>query len=255
MSHKCVSDEQVASDVEQYGLSVMLVEEGEECPRFAYSVGLYHNFNHPEIVVFGLNLQVAGRVINELARRIKAGRPCQIGKKYRGLLEGYSCLFREVSQGCYSEYFGYALSFYNGPNFSALQLVWPDKQRRWPWDLDFNPSWISLQPLLEHWPEEKVKSHWVFAGPRNLGVFTTTRVLKDGFPILQVFHDQDGDWQFLCGLTNKNSHVKLVCLKDVVELDASVNELADLPAGWHASREHKDAAWRREPLDQQPEES
>ena len=57
MTHECVSDEAVAADVEKYGLSVMLVSEDDECPKFGYSIGLYRNFNHPEIIVFGLCLK------------------------------------------------------------------------------------------------------------------------------------------------------------------------------------------------------
>jgi hypothetical protein len=49
MTHECVSDEAVAADVEKYGLSVMLVSKDDECPKFGYSIGLYRNFDHPEL--------------------------------------------------------------------------------------------------------------------------------------------------------------------------------------------------------------
>jgi hypothetical protein len=254
MGHECASDEQVAADVERYGLCVMLIKEGDEGPKFAYSVGLYHNYDHPEIIVFGLNHDVAHWVINELARRIKAGRRCQIGQQYRGLLEGYSCVFREVPKACYPDYFGYAMSFYRGDDFPALQLVWPDKQHRWPWEDDFNPHWIWQQPLLERWPGVKAKSRWKFSEPRNLGVFTTVPVLHHGLPILHVVHEEDGDWEFLCGTTVEPDQIKLVCLKDVAELDPSVNDLADLPPGWRAWRESQGASWQRELLSGSAEE-
>ena len=136
--------------------------------------------------------------------------------------------------------------FYDGDDFPALQLVWPDKENKWPWEIDFNHSWIWHQPLLEHWPDEKTKSHWVFDEPRNLGVFTITRVLHENHPILLVCHDDDGDWQFLCGATDAPEQCKLIYLKDIVELDPSVNEVADLPLDWRAWRENVDAEWRRE---------
>jgi hypothetical protein len=247
MKHECVSDEQVASDVKQYGLSVMLIKEGENCPKFAYSVGLYHNFNHPEIIVFGLEHEIAGWVINEIGRRVKAGNHYEPGRKCRGLLEGYSCMFRQVPKGCYPEYFGYAMGFYKSGDFPVLQLVWPDKQRRWPWDDDFNPAWIWQQPLLENWPEEKMKSNWVFNKPRNPGVFTTRRVMEEGLPILDVFHNENGDWQFLCGTTTDVEQACLVCLNDIVQLDSTVNGIADLPRGWQAWRSKPGEEWRREP--------
>jgi hypothetical protein len=106
--------------------------------------------------------------------------------------------------------------------------------------------------LLEHWPEEKTKSHWVFDGPRNLGVFTTTRILHENYPILLVCHDDDGDWQFLCGTTDAPDHCRLACLIDMVERDPSVNDISDLPLGWRAWRERVGAEWNREA--QPPEE-
>ena len=133
MTHECAADENIVADVKEYGVSVMLVEAGEEGPKFGYSIGLYQTYKHPEVIVFGLNPEVTHWVINELARRIKAGRRCEVGKKYRGLLEGYGCMFRAVPKECYPDYFGSALAFYPGNDFPAWQLVWPDKQRRFPW--------------------------------------------------------------------------------------------------------------------------
>jgi hypothetical protein len=42
-----------------YGWHVVKILEKHETPGWAFSVGLYKNFNHPEIVVFGLNDEVA----------------------------------------------------------------------------------------------------------------------------------------------------------------------------------------------------
>jgi hypothetical protein len=70
--------------------------------------------------------------------------------------------------------------------------------------------------------------------------------------ILLVCHDDDGDWQFLCGTTDAPDHCRLVCLKDMVERDPSVNDIADLAPGWRAWRERVGAEWNREA--QAPEE-
>jgi hypothetical protein len=246
----CASDEKIAADVEKHGLSVMLVAAEEDAPRFAYSIGLWRSFNHPEILVFGLNEQVAGNVLNELASRIRAGGRCETGRDYEGLLEGYNCVFRDVPRNCYPEYFGYAMHFYQTNDFPALQLVWPDKAHRWPWDIEFEPSWIWQQPLLEHWPEEKTKNRWVFNEYRNLGVITTTKVLKENHPILLAAHEVDGDWQFLCGTTTEEQDLHLVCLNEIVQRDPSVNLLADLPEGWCAWRDTVRDEWQREPLEE-----
>src|SRR5262245_917710 len=117
MDHECPPIESVIADIEKFDLAVMLINEDEEGPRFAYSIGLYHSFKHPEIIVFGLQHEVAHWIINELAQRIKAGKRCEVGKEYTGLLEGYNCVFRLAPQGCYRDYFGYATDFYDGDDF------------------------------------------------------------------------------------------------------------------------------------------
>jgi hypothetical protein len=251
MDHECPPIESliatIDADIKKYDLSLMFISEEEEDPCFTYSIGLYHSFKHPEVVVFGLDHELAGEIINDLARRIKAGERYEVGKEYAGLLEGYNCIFREAPKDCYHEYFGYATAFYKGVDFPVLQLIWPDKENKWPWEIDFNHRWIWSQPLLEHWPDEKTKSGWVFDEPRNLEVFTTTRVIDENHPILLVCHDDDGDWQFLCGTTDAPEDCKLICLKDLVEIDPSVNDIADLTPGWRAWRENAGSEWLREP--------
>src|SRR5262245_18256936 len=79
MDHECPPIESVIADIEKYDLSVMLINEDEDFLLFAYSVGQYHTFKHPEILVFGLESEVAHWIINELARRIKDGeRFCRL---------------------------------------------------------------------------------------------------------------------------------------------------------------------------------
>jgi hypothetical protein len=77
-----------------------------------------------------------------------------------------------------------------------------------------------------------------FAEPENVAVFTTVRVLDEAYPILLVTHDEeDGAWQFLCGTTNADEHLRIVALSEIVDLDDSVSEIATLPLGWRATRD------------------
>ncbi len=88
---------------------------------------------------------------------------------------------------------------------------------------------------------------WPFDQPRNCAVITLRQILFDGAPILHVTHDEDDHgWQFL-GL--EDADVKqgaVACLLDIVKLDPSVLDVADLPVGWHAWRQSKLSPWRRE---------
>jgi len=92
---------------------------------------------------------------------------------------------------------------------------------------------------------------WAFPVPPDTLVFTTQPVL-DGTPIRDVHHDQDGDWQLLCGTTLAVEDARLVHLGHMVEITPSVAVLADLPRGWSASRceepgHHDEHGWHRLP--------
>jgi hypothetical protein len=81
-----------------------------------------------------------------------------------------------------------------------------------------------------------------------MGVLATVPVLA-GAPILMVTHDaDDGGWQVLCGTTNEPSEGRIVHLAEIVEMDATVTEVADLPLGWVAFRRAIGTAWTRKPL-------
>jgi hypothetical protein len=89
---------------------------------------------------------------------------------------------------------------------------------------------------------------WPFAEPPDTLVFTTQPVL-DGAPVRDVHHDQDGDWQILCGTTLAAEDARMVHFAHLVEMVPSLAPLADFPRGWSAGKcedsEHRD--WHRRP--------
>jgi len=82
----------------------------------------------------------------------------------------------------------------------------------------------------------------------QFGVITTAAVLS-GAPIVMVSHDvDDGGWQFLCGTTQDPADGRIVHLEEIVAMDPTLLEIADLPLGWVAFRGAPGGAWTREPL-------
>lgn len=78
----------------------------------------------------------------------------------------------------------------------------------------------------------------------NTAVFTS-RFILDGSPILFIFHDEDGSWQFLGEeeIINEND-MKLVALSEIIEIDNSVLNVADMPEGFEAIRSNKKGEWK-----------
>ncbi len=90
-----------------------------------------------------------------------------------------------------------------------------------------------------------MQSNWPFKDAENLAVIALTRITDGSKPILYVVHDEDGDWQFLDGGDVSEEDSAIVSLKRIVELDASIKTLADLPRGWAAERASVDKSWAR----------
>jgi len=86
---------------------------------------------------------------------------------------------------------------------------------------------------------------WKFNESKNLAVFTTKSVVKNNKAILFVYHDKDdGDWQFHHDVEPKEEDSMIIALSEIIEIDESINQLANLPLGWKAHRETKDSEWK-----------
>ena len=144
-------EEFIRRSVEDPGWAIQLIPAGdrEEEPAFAYTVGLYRSFRHPEIIVLGLDHSVMGRLLNICGDRIKAGETLPVDEAISEMLDNYPIKLRPVrDHASYEEHLGYAIWFYNGPEFPVLQLVWPDKKGRFPGEKGAAKSVSKLQPLL-----------------------------------------------------------------------------------------------------------
>ncbi len=269
-------DRKLLENVEKYGWHVVLITGDKNTPGWAFSVGLYHTFKHPEIVIFGLPKDRMHAFINCIGNDVRGGKVYRSGVGDTELLPGYTTMFEAVEKIWYGPVLGWATWFYDGDDFPALQCIWPDKNNRFPWDEDFEPLLAADQPFLFHKdeksarmekfleslktgehhdhdlrPELETGSHhkfkpgeWPFSDRVNFEVFTTRRVLEENHPILLVTHDETGDWQFLCGTTNKAEDARAVCLGCMFERDRTIGQLADLPRGWGAWRASRTAKWQ-----------
>jgi hypothetical protein len=138
-------DKKVLPSLEEWGWYVISVADE---PPFSYSIGLFEHFGHPEIIMFGLDSKRSHGIINDAGRRIREGHKYTAGGRYSDLLKDYVCEFRLVDRTRYDGYLNYALHYYRGSTFPAMQLIWPDKLGRFPWDSSFEERFKADQPLL-----------------------------------------------------------------------------------------------------------
>jgi len=80
----------------------------------------------------------------------------------------------------------------------------------------------------------------------NTAVFTTRFVVNDKKEITYVSHDfEDGAWQFFSddNFDNYEEIALILSLDEIIQLDKSILEIADLPLGCVATRKSKTDNW------------
>jgi hypothetical protein len=245
--HNCIDEKKLSADIEKFGWAVMLLEATDYLPSFAYTVGLWKNYNHPEIISFGLTTKTLHLILNDAGEIAKTGQKIEAGKNYDDFFENSKTQFLKVDSRNVSDYFGHAISYYKTTVFPAIQLVWTDRNNKFPWEKDYEKEFEHRQPLLDRNADFKYRE------AKNLGIFTTRQWLELGKPILHVIHDNDGDWQFLTG-DQMPDDAKLVSLEQMIIKDNTLNEVFNLEYGEQARREFIGGQWTRTKTEDDDEE-
>jgi uncharacterized protein DUF4262 len=156
------SERQAIRDIEEHGWHVILVRKRVHdherfAPRFedatvraayeacfTYTVGLWHTFGHPEIVLVG-EWQHAHPYLNAVGELVREGHEFRDGSTTGELLDGFTVRFDEISDTCRVQLLTWSDWANSRSAFDALQLVLPDTNGRWPEDPDYNGF---AQPVL-----------------------------------------------------------------------------------------------------------
>lgn len=141
-------EQKALDDIEKHGLHIINVMEEGDLPLFAYSIGIEKSLGQPELIVVGLKRQLAGSVINKCYRQMAAGLTIDPGAMVADLIDGFGCRIGAVAPAHFDEYMGWALWLYDGPNFRARQIIFPNTAGAWPWEKEANEWFRNWQPLL-----------------------------------------------------------------------------------------------------------
>lgn len=84
-----------------------------------------------------------------------------------------------------------------------------------------------------------------FAESLDTAVITTRFILQNNSPILYVFHFSDGFWQFSGKEEDlRDEDYRVVSLQEIIEIDSSVCQVADLPSEGKAFRQNVTMPWQ-----------
>jgi hypothetical protein len=141
-------EKKVLSDVAEEGVHVVHVPAPADGAAFSATIGLWYQFEQPEVIVFGLPEEVAEDLLNAVTDAIDEGKRFKHGENHSDLLVGYPVRFLDVPADKVANYMDTAKWAYAGAEFPVMQLVWPDKQHRWPWQEGVRQLFREGQPII-----------------------------------------------------------------------------------------------------------
>lgn len=144
-------------DVAKYGWHVVMVssrvDEPEE-PPFAYTVGLQATFGWPELLCYGLELNVLATLLNNAVAELRDGAMTPMpGTVLHEVAEGFDCRLSPVEKHHHHEHLGYAIwharyRCADPADIQCLQLLWPDRAGNFPDEAGCAEEVKELQPLF-----------------------------------------------------------------------------------------------------------
>jgi hypothetical protein len=144
-------DRNLLKNIDTVGWHNVHVAEENGKSGFSFSVGHFHNMDHPEILVIGLPEEVSHQLLNIAAVKIVGAKEkLEPYKEYSDLTESLSIAFVPVDFSHYAEYLGYAGWYYGSmpKPFPTIQMVWPDRSGLFPWDEGYDVGYLAIQPVL-----------------------------------------------------------------------------------------------------------
>jgi hypothetical protein len=139
-------DRRVAQIIRTHGCFIQAVSGEKHRPPFAYTVGLF-GLSHPELIVFGLDLESAGGTLNWFFGRVRGGTDLTPGEVVEPPRSGTRFLVEEFPDPGSALYA--ANRHYQRPreaSVPAYQLTW-DVDHAFPWEAGYPyPDWLQPRP-------------------------------------------------------------------------------------------------------------
>jgi hypothetical protein len=217
--------------------------------EFAYTIGLWHTFRRPEVVMFGLDGKNMVHWLNACVRRGRDhGWPTE-GEEFPGVLDGFPVQLRPVHASWDDALFGTAWRFYQHATVPVVQLVWPDRNGVWPWQEGATVTSRTLQafawlPVAGHpaggWRLVGEMGHdfpfYVHACDLGPDTYTlTSRGLLEGSrPVTRIVH-HDGRFDVLDERGYRADDLCWGFLGELVRRHSDLVSFADLAEGQAAT--------------------
>ncbi len=117
-------------------------------PGFSYTTGFWLKFELPELMLFSLPQEISHDIFWNFFHDLNEGKRFATNEPVSDILTGFDVILKPVLVENFAEHFGWSRWFYGGDSFQVLQIFFPDKQGRFPWEDEVREGFGKLQPDL-----------------------------------------------------------------------------------------------------------
>jgi hypothetical protein len=145
-------ESEIAEVIREHGWYVANVCDGE--PPFLYTIGLMQTWDHPELILFGLDARNGHGILAAMVESIRTGRSYRESGSYSGVLQDeFKIGIRPVHPTQHPLYLGFAMGYLRyirrTGELEALQVFWPDEAGKFPYEIGCDIDVFQLQPRLD----------------------------------------------------------------------------------------------------------
>jgi hypothetical protein len=118
-------------------------------PTHGHTLGLCEAFAHPELLLVGLPAELVAEFLGHAVGLVAGGRRFEHGQAAEGLFPGAPAALRRVGEQHYDAYLAEGVAHYGTTEFATLQIVFPDRAGRYPWETGADLMMRLCQPVLD----------------------------------------------------------------------------------------------------------
>ena len=149
------AEQKIYDDVEKFGWHVINVFEDDDYPEFSYSIGFFHFFNHPEVIIIGLRHELVHVLINNMGEDVRKSTSYSREGFYSNILDDFDCWIGTVPETHFPNHVGWASWFYKTNAFPLVQCVYPTVDGIFPWDPVFPENTRFYSRVICKGPDEQ----------------------------------------------------------------------------------------------------
>jgi hypothetical protein len=231
--------ELIQSNIDQYGCHVTIVGQGA-CPRFAYSIGLFGQFNFELVFpggIYYLSDQVL-KIFNETVKLLLADTNT-LNKRFDIEAYGEFSLL-PVNQSWSKMMLLGAIEYSKKTEIQVYQIV-PDASH-FTYDIpDMSKEWsVSTEPVWQ-WLNRK----WDYSVPDSSTVITNLDALQ-GESITELMRWKQDEWEMFAGPGPdvKKEEIRVVPLGTILGIDATLLPAIDIQTGKGLWRTDRESDWQ-----------